>query len=315
MTNNPQVGQKLKFRVVDISGEDPEYPANELLSQSPQSKGWQSPRFCDWPQYITLQFVNPVMLKQLQFLSHQCKIASKIELYTALPDLKSPVPTLELKFKKLGYLSLDPNERSGYQSRELKTVYVECPCLYLKIVFQKCHINKYNLFNQVGLIAIGCFGEPLAKDKENNAKLEGNIKYDKLEYETQFDSSTLERLKDLEEAKSKAIREENYDEAKRIKEAIERLKHIGAQLQALEERKVIAIQNEDFDSAKIIKQEIERLREAVAPNNLIRKFKEDYDEQPVQKQVQQPKQQKVTYDIPQEEDSRPIRGNRAPPRE
>jgi centrosomal protein CEP104 len=229
MSNPNQVGQKLKFRIVDFSGEDPEYPATELLSQSPQARGWQSPRFCDWPQFITLQFMAPVVLKQLQFLSHQCKIASKVELYTAYPDLKSPVPNLELKFKKLGYLSLDPNERSGYQSRELKTVYVECPCLYLKIVFQKCHINKYNLFNQVGLIAIGCFGDAISKDKENKGD-PNQLKYDKLEYETQFDQNTLERLKDLEDAKAKAIRDENFDEAKRIKEAIERLKHLGAQL-------------------------------------------------------------------------------------
>jgi len=36
--NNP--GQKLKFRIVDFSGEDPEYPVTELLAQSPQSRGW-----------------------------------------------------------------------------------------------------------------------------------------------------------------------------------------------------------------------------------------------------------------------------------
>ena len=26
-----------------------EYPVTELLTQSPQSRGWQSPRFCDYP--------------------------------------------------------------------------------------------------------------------------------------------------------------------------------------------------------------------------------------------------------------------------
>ena len=29
------------------------------------------------------------------------------------------------KFKKLGYLSLDNNEKSNYQARELKTVYID----------------------------------------------------------------------------------------------------------------------------------------------------------------------------------------------
>lgn len=310
MSNPNNSGQKLKFRIVDFSGEDPEYPATELLSQSPQSRGWQSPRFCDWPQYITIQFMSPVLLKQIQFLSHQCKIASKIELYTALPDLKSALPNLELKFKKLGYLSLDPNERSGFQSRELKTVYVEAPCLYLKVVFQKCHINKYNLFNQVGVIAVGLFGEPLNNNKENKSE-PSKGKYEKLEYETQFDNDTLSRLKDLEDAKALAVKNEQFDEAKRLKEAIERLKHIGAQLAHLEERKAVAIQNEDYDSAKIIKQEIERLREAVAPNTLLRR-PNDFEEQPVRNKKSV---QKVEMYMQEEHDERPIKGRDvSPPR-
>ncbi len=41
--------QKLKFRIISCSSEEAEYPAHELLTQSPQSKGWQSARFCDYP--------------------------------------------------------------------------------------------------------------------------------------------------------------------------------------------------------------------------------------------------------------------------
>ena len=31
-------------------GQDPEYPASELLTHSSQTKGWQTARFCDFPQ-------------------------------------------------------------------------------------------------------------------------------------------------------------------------------------------------------------------------------------------------------------------------
>jgi hypothetical protein len=31
--------------------------------------------------------------------------------------------------------------------------------LYLKILFNKCHINQYNLFNQVGLVALNILGD------------------------------------------------------------------------------------------------------------------------------------------------------------
>ena len=67
-------------------------------------------------------------MKSLQFLSHQSKVASKIELFTFVPNgsqaMTNQIPLNEIEFKRIGYMSLDPNERSGFQARELKSVYV-----------------------------------------------------------------------------------------------------------------------------------------------------------------------------------------------
>ena len=71
------------------------------------------------------------------------------------------------------------------------------------------------------------------------------------------DPSTLKRLKDLYKAKQKAVEFEDFDEAKRIKVAIDSLKSVSQSLIKLEERKKIAIKNDDFDSAKLIKCEID----------------------------------------------------------
>ena len=57
---------KLKFRVVHCSSEDPEFPSTELNAHSPHTVGWQSSRFCDYPQEIGFQFAGPVHLMQLQ---------------------------------------------------------------------------------------------------------------------------------------------------------------------------------------------------------------------------------------------------------
>lgn len=267
---------KIKFRVISCSGEDPQYPVTELLTQSPQSKGWQSPRFCDYPQEITLQFTSPVRIKQLQLLCHQSKIPSKIELFVYLPDMTSPIENNEYRYKKLGYIALETNERSGYQARELKSVFLDNPCLYMKLVFHKCHINKYNLFNQVSLIALSVFGELIAYNEEIQAKLPAAQKtaavYDRLEYETQFDPTTLDRLRVLEVAKEKAKKSEDYESAQRLKEAIDKLKQIGVQLQRLEERKLNAVKADDYESAKIIKAEIDRLRSTIMPEALMAKF-------------------------------------------
>jgi len=153
---------KLKYRVIYCSGEDPEYPVTELLDPTPNSRGWQSQKFCEYPQEIIVQFSGIVRLKQLQFLSHQSKIASKIELFTFVPDgsqaLSSQIPLHDIQFKRLGYLSLDPNERSGFQARELKSVYVDSTALLLKLHFHQCHQNNFNVFNQIGLIVLTCIG-------------------------------------------------------------------------------------------------------------------------------------------------------------
>ena len=108
-------GRKLRFQVAFVSGEDPDYPASELNVHSPQTRGWQSPRcvvsgpnggsqltdrwgvrlkrhgcavvdaigrFCEYPQEIGIQFLEaPVRMTQVQLLSHQSKIATKIELF------------------------------------------------------------------------------------------------------------------------------------------------------------------------------------------------------------------------------------------
>lgn len=63
--------------------------------------------------------------------------------------MNSPKIKLQLKFKRLGYLSLDSNERSQFQARELKSVYIDHRSRILKIRLHKCHINKFNLVNQV----------------------------------------------------------------------------------------------------------------------------------------------------------------------
>lgn len=53
---------------------------------------------------------------------------------------------------------MDSNERSGYQARELKSVYIDSMAMLFKIVLQKCHLNNFNTFNQVSLVALNCIG-------------------------------------------------------------------------------------------------------------------------------------------------------------
>lgn len=117
------------------------------------------------------------------------------------------------------------------------------------------------MFNQVGLIAINALGDELGDLSIPSRK----GLPPRLENELEFDPVTNERLKQLFMAKEKAVENEDFDEAKKLREAIDRLRSVGQQLLHLEERKRTAINDENYESAKVIKMEIDRLRNAVVP--------------------------------------------------
>lgn len=105
----------------------------------------------------------------------------------------------EIKFRKIGYFFFGSNQANNYQQRELKTVYLDSKCAFVKIVLHKCHPNEPNMFNQVGLVAASVYGEPLDAPKQ-----EGPGHFQELEYESQFDKETLQRLRVLMRAREKA---------------------------------------------------------------------------------------------------------------
>ena len=43
---------KLKYRIIHCTSEEPEYPVTEVLDPNPNSRGWQSAKFCEFPQEI-----------------------------------------------------------------------------------------------------------------------------------------------------------------------------------------------------------------------------------------------------------------------
>ena len=61
------------------------------------------------------------------------------------------------------YVSLSDNEKTGFKARELKSVQVDAVGVFLKINIHKNHINKFNLYNQVGVIAVNVIGTEIRK--------------------------------------------------------------------------------------------------------------------------------------------------------
>eukprot|EP00741_Cyanophora_paradoxa_P007756 tig00001206_g7504.t1 len=266
---------KLKFRVVHATSADEQFPAAELNSHTPQTRGWCSARFCEYPQELVVQLEAPALVQQLQILSHEAKISTRIELFIGEPGASSDFRAA--KFKRLGHLSLDSNERSSYQARELKSVHINTRAAFVKLVLHKCYLNKMNLFNQVGIIALSFVGDvgpadsvsdlsaPVSNPSRVNPgqQIASNQPAADLMMDITLDEYVSQRIRELTRSKDAAVAREDYDEAKKIKDSLGTLKDLGIQLAKLELQKKRAVQREDYDTAKNLKVEIDNLRNVV----------------------------------------------------
>lgn len=96
----------------------------------------------------------------------------------------------------MGYLSLDANERSGFQARELKSVYVDANAVLLKLIFHQCHANNFNVFKQIGLIGLYCLGEPVAARRQAEPQRVEPPAGGQLDPETAIQIQKLQQQKD-----------------------------------------------------------------------------------------------------------------------
>ncbi|XP_018419582.1 PREDICTED: centrosomal protein of 104 kDa, partial [Nanorana parkeri] len=280
---------KIGFFVVSSSGHEDAFSAKELMIHAPTVNGWRSPRFCQYPQEIVIQMVERCRIRKLQLLAHQYMISSKIEFYISesLPEYFTPYQSE--RFRRLGYVALSDNEKTGYKARELKSVYVDAVGQYLKVIFHKNYANRYNLYNQVALIAINIIGDPVDINEENVPSREKIIDHylgnsfedsgidpaytgrkpdaisplDDLAFDMYQDPEVAQIIRKLDEKKQEAVRHERYDYAKKLKQAIADLQKVGERLGRYEVEKRCAVEKEDYDLAKQKKQQMEEYRQKV----------------------------------------------------
>jgi centrosomal protein CEP104 len=254
-----------RFKVIFASSEDADYPASQLNEVNPNTKGWMSTRFCSFPQELGFALLDgESKITQIQLLSHQNKISSKVEIFIGKGATYETA-----SFKRLGYMSLDSNERSNYQARELKTVFIDHVGSFLRLVINENHKNKHNTFNQVGIVAVSLLGVPLLDGESNqvsprlvagNARIQAKNPYNDLTVDINLDPQTANKLRQLADAKSRAIQDEDYLTAKQIKNVEQELKTLGSRLAQLDMAKAEAVAAEDYDLAKDIKDECDNLR-------------------------------------------------------
>ncbi|XP_015738013.1 centrosomal protein of 104 kDa [Coturnix japonica] len=278
---------KIGFIVVSSSGHEDGFSAKELMVHAPTVNGWRSPRLCQYPQEIVLQLVERCRIRKLQLLAHQYMISSKIEFFISesLPEYFAPYQSE--RFHRLGYVPLSDNEKTGFKARELKSVYMDAVGQYLKLIFHKNYVNKYNVYSQVALVAINIIGDPADYSNDSNkhpsreklidhylgiksddpaldgtylGKPDSISPLDDLAFDMYQDPEVAQIIRRLDEKKHEAVHQECYDYAKKLKQAIADLQKVGERLGRYEVEKRYAVEKEDYDLAKKKKQQMDAYR-------------------------------------------------------
>uniref|UniRef100_A0A673MNE6 Centrosomal protein of 104 kDa n=1 Tax=Sinocyclocheilus rhinocerous TaxID=307959 RepID=A0A673MNE6_9TELE len=278
---------KIGFTVISWSGHEGNYSAKKLMVHAPTVSGWRSTRFCPFPQEIILQLVERCCIRKLQLLAHQYLIPSKIEFHIGdrLPESSSPQQTHNLH--RLGYVSLSDNEKTGFRARELKSVHVDAVGSYLKLTFHRNHVNQYNSYNQVALVALNILGDPVDGNEIGTAvsnyqlidqylnnslyssaldgtytgyKCDSISPLDDLAFDMYQDPEVAHIIRLLDQKKQDMVREERFELAKKLKQAIADLQKVGERLGRYDVEKHSAIEREDYDTAKQKKEQLEAYR-------------------------------------------------------
>ena len=252
----------LDYNLIESSSEDSNYKLSDLKN----GKGWQSERFCQYPQCIYIQFIKPVLIQKIEFILHEKNIPSIIRFYSYYPkDEKNNFLSnyKEVEYNLISLIEANSNENSNFKSREFRKIYPNIKSIFFKLEFDKNYPNMYNLFNQVGLIKLDFFGEYLdyigGPEKNNELQINNSIK------PNLFDDIDLigicyAQLDELRKKMKYNIEIEDYMVCKEIKFKREKIRLLGKKLQELESEKTMALNNEDFSKVLNIKNSIDKIK-------------------------------------------------------
>ncbi|KAL5033792.1 hypothetical protein RTP6_001708 [Batrachochytrium dendrobatidis] len=279
---------KLDFKILGCTGYDEQHPPSELHidKHTPTAVGWQSERFCLFPQELVLHLtVGQSRICKIQLLAHHFKIPTRVEVHLAtVPQLTAwggfgPGFLESVKYHRLGFVSLDDNVANGYRARELKSIHLDGNANLIKLVLHKCHVNALNLYNQIGLVAINILGAgvepettyriPSRLDMDNSdsasnrlskvvlkgitdkSSIDAQTSRDKdLSFSVEYDRQISNILSQLQNAKEQAVRVEQYTTARKMKQLYTVFLEGGNEISRLSFKKRHAVQVEDFDTAE-----------------------------------------------------------------
>ena len=229
----------LNYKLLESTSEDSNYKLKDLKN----GIGWQSERFCQYPQSIYIQFPKPVLIKKIEIILPEKNIPSIIRFYSYYPKEETNnylINYKEVEYDLVNLIKTNSNENTNFKSREFRKIYPNVKSIFFKLELDKNYLNLYNLFNQVGLFKLDFYGEYL--DYKGNSEVnEIQLNYVKKSKEDNIDLIGLcdKQLKELKKKMKYNIEIEDYMECKEIKFKREKIRLYEKKLQELEEEKTI----------------------------------------------------------------------------
>ncbi|XP_022056229.2 centrosomal protein of 104 kDa isoform X2 [Acanthochromis polyacanthus] len=260
--------RKIGFIVINSSSHEDNFSAKELMVHAPTINGWRSSRMCSYPQHITLQLMERSRVRKLQLLAHQYLIPAKVEFHIGDTLPETSPPGFPGQLRRLGYVSLSDNEKTGFKARELKSVHVDAIGTYLRITFHRNHVNRYNRYGQPSreqLIEhyLNSTQLEVALDTTFMGKCESISPLDDLAFDMYQDPEVAHIIRLLDQKKQDMVRQEKFEQAKNLKQAVADLQKVGERLARYDVEKRCAIEKEDYDLAKKKKELMEEYRKSV----------------------------------------------------
>jgi hypothetical protein len=291
----PSVARPINFDVIRCTSADPSYPAQNLHTSSIQQKGWVCERFSDYPQRLILELKHSTYkVEKLDLIAHQHLVPRQVDIYIGgVPQVdgeennnNNTTDVDYIKWTLLGHINFASPEGRGSAARELKGVFLEANCRFIRLDLQRPHISKNNLFGQISLCNVVPYGTKLKKNKTDSLskQYQESIEQERIERRqriagvglpedsdtngagtgTDLDPISRQIAQDLALLKEDAINYEDYHSARDLKNAEQQVRAAGRNIVRLLIEKNVAIQSEDFDRAAQVKAEISRLKHFVA---------------------------------------------------
>jgi len=231
------------FRVESATSEDaPLHTTNELNPHAVVSHGWQSERFCKYPQVLVLALEGRPALSTITLQAHRFMIASRVELFVGSNSSSSSGGAPH--FTYICECLFDTNMQSGHQMQETKTLHLNADAkraTHLQLVLHRCRENDHNICYQVGLASVR-----LHEHERMHKRLASSVEAFPKPMDPEFEAMLWPQMV----RKQRAVAAEAFDEAKDALANIRALRAAGSELAEMERRQHALAAVDRFDEAR-----------------------------------------------------------------